>query len=259
MPRRNIRLAAAFVVLIGGCNFEEIRDEFIPQEEAEFAKRHLALYPARDFDEIFSQLNPQLVNDDTRTALEEIASNFPKEEPVDVLVVGSNTMTSPNAWSANLTFQYQFPDTYLVAVVALVKVDGRLMINGVNIQLLESSLEEINKFKPGGRGAFGYVFLILAVSIPIFIITSFVACIRTPIPKWKWAWAIFVLMGMGVMRLNWTTGEFGYSLLSWQLLGAGFVKPLYGPLILSIAAPIGASVFWARRKEWLLNAQGNET
>lgn len=256
--RGKIQWIAVLLLLIAGCDLEEMRNNMIPQDEAEFAKQHLALYQAQDFDQIIGQLNPQIIGDDTRSKLEELSGYFPDGQPIDIQIVGSHTMTSPGTWSANLTFQYQFSESFLIATVALLKRDDQLMINGINLQVLESSLEEINQFNVGGRGGLGYLFLILAVAIPIFIVGSFVECLRTPIPKRKWLWAIFVLMGVGVMRLNWTTGEFAYSMLSWQLLGAGFLKPMYGPLVLSVAAPIGAIVFWARRKEWLEKADESE-
>lgn len=243
-------LIAICLFVLAGCDNEEVLSRLIPQEEVEFAKAHLALYPLENYDEILEQLDPRIVDDETRAKLEQVAAVFPKVSPTEILTVGSHTIVSNGAWSANLTFQYEFPEQYVIAAVHLEKQGDRLVIGGVNVQPLENSLQEINAFHVNGRGVLGYVFLVLATGVPVFVVASFILCLRTPIPERKWLWAIFVLFGVGTMKLNWTTGEFAYSMLSWQLLGAAFEKYQYGPLILSVGLPFGAIVFWARRKEW---------
>ena len=246
-------------LLLTGCDQQALFDRLIPKEEAEFAKSHLALYRSGDVDAVLEQLYPQIVDDETRGKVEAVMAFFPDEEPVDIVVVGSNTQTTPNSWSAKLTFQYEFPETFMLAVVQLLKEDDKIWVSGVNVQLLEASLQEMNAFRISGRGVPGYVFLALAVGIPVLIIWAFILCMRTPIPKRKWAWGIFVLFGFGSVSVNWTTGDFGYSLLSWQLLGSGFeMAGPYAPVIISIGFPFGAIVFLNRRKEWLVKSTEQE-
>jgi hypothetical protein len=87
--------------------------------------------------------------------------------------------------------------------------------------------------------------------VPVFIVVSTIVCIRTPIPRRKWLWIIFILVGFGQFELNWTTGDARLK-LGIQLLGAAatWLGP-YAPMILSVSLPVGAAVFWMRRKKWL--------
>ncbi|MGI9262051.1 MAG: hypothetical protein ACR2QR_08445 [Woeseiaceae bacterium] len=257
MNSRKRRWPAWLVVcaasLIAACDMQEMIDDYASSEEAVFVKEHLALYPGREFDQILSQLDPSLNNDETKASLEELASYFPPGTPTNVVMVGYNWNASTNSWTGSVNYEFEYPSTYLLAFVGLTRVGDELRVTGINLQTTENSLQETNEFRFDGRGAVGYIFLVLAVIFPIICVVSFIACIRTPIPKRKWFWSIFTLLGVGVFQMNWTTGEVGFSVLSWQLLGAGFVKSgLYGPAIISIAAPFGAILFWIKRREWLM-------
>jgi hypothetical protein len=67
--------------------------------------------------------------------------------------------------------------------------------------------------------------------------------------KRKWLWLIFIALGLFQFHLNWTTGAWNLQPLSFLLLGAGFTKAApAAPLILSVAFPLGAILFLARRK-----------
>jgi hypothetical protein len=58
------------------------------------------------------------------------------------------------------------------------------------------------------------------------------------------------LLGVGKFAVNWTTGQWGFMPLSFQLFSAGAFAPLYGAWTLSISLPIGAIWFLLRRKNF---------
>jgi hypothetical protein len=94
-----------------------------------------------------------------------------------------------------------------------------------------------------------YVAFVLAVSIPIFIIVTFVACFRMRDLKHKKLWLAFVLFGVSGFALNWTTGGVAIKILSIQLLGAGFtMASQWAPLMLKVSVPLGAILFWVLRQ-----------
>lgn len=251
--RLTISLLSLFLV---SCDQEALFESFIPKEEAAYAKAHLALYQQGDIEKIIYQLNPVVVDEATPDTVQGVIELFPDDDPIEILTVGSHTVEGSSSWSANLTFQYKFSESWLLAAVSLQRVNGELLINGVNIQLIETSLQELNAFRIDGQGFLGFFVILLASVISVFCIVTFIMCLRTPIPKRKWAWAIFTLLGFGTTSFNWTTGEVGYSVFSFQLLGAGFVKAgLYGPLVISFALPIGGIVFLSRRQSWLEEAK----
>jgi hypothetical protein len=243
---------------IFGCSQEAMMERLIPKEEVEFSKKYLSLFQSRNFEEISKPLNPQLKTEKLQSQLEQVAQFFPPDPPKNIELVGSNTFKSGDKWEANITFQYEFPSSWLIASINLERIgDGDLIVNGVNVNPIRDSLTNINKFTFKGKSPIHFIFLVLVGFLPLFIIFTFITCLRTPIKKRKWLWAIFVLWGYGQFSINWTTGVGSIKPFYFQLLGAGFMSAgKYAPWILSISIPLGAILFWIRKGEM---AQKQET
>jgi hypothetical protein len=89
----------------------------------------------------------------------------------------------------------------------------------------------------------------MVIIIPLFIILSIIYCFKTPLKR-KWLWILFMLFGIISFKLNWTTGDFELQLLNIRLLGAGFSRSgTVAPWILSFAVPVGAILFWIKKRK----------
>lgn len=270
-PRRRARGAGAVMTsrllalvlvacLVPGCGFDEIPASMIPQAESAFAQSLVAQLRNRQFEEVEARLGSELRAEASRASLEKLANLFPPTEPVGVTTVGSVTQVNNGEWAAQLTYQYEYPASWLLAAVTLRRAGDDLVVTGINVQPMTSSLQEINGFSVHRQGALGYAFLSLAVLVPLFILAVFVVCLRTPIPKRKWLWAIFVLLGFSPVSLNLTTGEVGFQLFGIMLLGASVTaQGPFAPWVIAFAAPFGAAVFLARRPGWVQAAARTAT
>lgn len=249
---KNILIWLCVGFLLMSCDQQTVFDKFVPQEEVEFSKQYLTLFQSSDYEAIEKEMNPALKNEQLRTQLEQIATFFPKEKPTSIKIVGSRTLKANKFWQANLTFQYEFLNKWLLVSIVLHKENNVLLVNGINVLPLSDSLENINQFTFQNKAIGSYLIFVLAILIPIFSIFVLVLCIKTPIPKRKWLWIIFILIGFCRITVNWTTGDINIHLLSIQLLGAGFWRAsIYAPVIISISIPLGALIFMIKRKKWL--------
>src|SRR6266481_5203085 len=109
------------LLLLIGCNQQAWFDKFVPKEEAEFSKRFLALFASRDFAAIEQLLDPSLKDPEVRSKLQQVADQFPPSPPVEVEVVGAHTFNSSQRAQYDLTFQYAYPEKWLLANVVLNK------------------------------------------------------------------------------------------------------------------------------------------
>jgi hypothetical protein len=245
------------ILLLAGCDQQAWFSKFIPAEEVAYAQRFIALLSARDFASAERQLEPSLLTPIARRQLQHVAVQFPQEAQPEIQVVGAHTMRSSQGEDFNLTFQYAYPDKWLVANVVLQKRGGNLQVAGVHVNLLPDSLQNLNAFTFVGKGPRHYVFLVLAIAIPLFIVFALVACMRTPVPKRKWLWRVFIALGYVQISLNWSDGAINVTPIHFQLLGAGYVRggPM-APYILSIALPLGAILFFIRRRTWIEQRAG---
>jgi hypothetical protein len=254
LPKR-LLVGLAIVLGLLACDQKAWFDKFVPKEEAAFAEHYIALFQAHDFDAIEAGMDPKLKGPQLRAKLEQLAALFPAEQVSAIAVVGANTVTSGDATRFNLTFQYQFPTKWLLANVVLDRRAGALTVMGVSVNAIPDGLENINSFTLGHKPASDYIVLAFAILVPLFIIGSLVSCFLTPIPKRKWLWLIFILFGLGQVTVNWTTGGLNYAPVSFQLLGAGFFRVgAYAPWLVTVSIPVGAILFWLKRRRWLQSA-----
>jgi hypothetical protein len=242
----------ALFLMIQGCCQEELQEKFIPKAEVEFSKQYFTLFQNENYEALEESIDNELRSPDLRGKLQQIANLFPQEEPKKIDLVGSRTFETVDKWQANLTFQYEFSKNWLIANIVLERIsDGPLVVKGVNVNPIQDSLQNINKFTLKGKSKIHFVFLSLSVLIPLFIVITFIVCLRTPIKKRKWLWAIFILLGFAQCTINWTSGEIFYQLLSFNIFGAGFFYGnKFGPVMLKVAFPLGAIIFWFKRKKF---------
>jgi len=246
-------ILSLLAIVLFGCDQEKWMEKFTPKEEVEYSKKYLALFQSRDFEAIAAPLNPELKTDQLQSQLEQVAKFFPLDKPKNIDLVGSQTLTNGDKWQGSITFQYEFPSSWLIASINLERFgQGELIVNGINVYPIQDSLETLNKFTLKEKSPVHYLFFVLAIIIPLFILFTFVTCLRTPIKKRKWLWAIFILFGFVQFTINWTSGAINFKPISFMLFGAGyFYANKFAPLMLSVAIPVGAVIFWLKRGKFI--------
>jgi len=228
---------------------------------ADDAKEQIALeYIQRlidgDFEALVEELEPTLQTSNAVESLEKLSSYIPKEAPSTTNLVGYHyARFGDRPPRYNLTYQFGYGSKWVLANAAWDELpDGSRVIAGLSAYQMPAPLQETHAFSFKRAGVRHYLFLAGAILIPVFILTTLVACIRTKISRRKWLWIIFVLVGMAQFSFNWTTGEFDVKFLTVQLLGAGILRAsIYSPWFLMFSLPVGAIVFWFRRnmlEEW---------
>lgn len=252
MHARLIALLTLLAALLSGCDQNAVFDRLIPQEEARQAQVFVAKIAARDYAAIDEALVPALKTPDLVPRLEEMSRMLPPGPPTSVKTVGANTLMAGGVTTYEITLEYEYPDTRLLAAVAMERHDDKLQLKGINFVPRTQSLEEENRFTLDGKGPLHYLVLALAVAIPLFVLYALVLCARTRFPRRKWLWLLFVAVGLVQFHFNWSTGDWGVQPLSFLLLGSGFAKSgPYAPWIFTIALPVGAIVFLLRRPSLL--------
>lgn len=246
---QKLLLVFSALALLAGCNQQAMIEKFAPKEESAIAQRMLSELIAKNFGALDSQLDPRLKTPDTRDTFEKMANAFPSAPPKSVTLVGTETNTRNDVTTYNLTYEYEYPNAWLLANVMLQRKDGQLRIVGMHAYPEKQSLRETNAFKFSGKGFTHYFVLGLMIGIAMFVIYVLVLCFRTPIAKRKWLWLVFIALGITRFFFNWTTGELRFQLVSFAIPGVGaFAAGPYAPLILTFSIPVGAIVFLLRRR-----------
>ncbi len=225
-------------------------DTLAPKDDLEFAKKYVALLPARDFEAIEVKLDLKLKGPDLRATLEKIAAFFPKGSPIKVETVTWNSNLANSVTTETFQFQYQYPGQWLLATVVFEKHDTTIVVTGIYVAPLKQSVEASSSLSLADMTVEKYVFLILAVAIPLFILFTIVVCIRTRMSRWKWLWIAFMLVGVVQITISWATGDVTIQPLSVVLLGVGLFSSATSGAALTISVPLGAILFLVMRGRW---------
>lgn len=245
-------LSITLIILTTSCGYHEMIGNLIPKEESNFAKDYLQKIRDKDFDYVKSYLDKEIIREVSDRKISEVADYFPKGDLLSTEIVGSQVHILNSAWKGNFSFEYQFTGGWALANVVLKKVDGKISVIGFNVYQTQASQKDLNAFTLSNKTWIHYLFLAMSIIVPLFILVSTYFCARTLMQKRKWLWIIFILVGISAASINWTTGQYGIQLLSFNLLGASVMASSdYSPWIISVSIPLGAIIFWFKRKGFI--------
>ncbi len=221
-----------------------------PKDKIAIAEGYIADLQNGNLAAIRNNFDPKYLGDTLDAGMKAAASEMPRDKPKSIQIVGANVFQTTGVTTYNFTFEYEFPDRWILANVVLNVQAGKTVLEGLHIQRLRDSLEHINAFRLSGKPIASYAILAIAACIALFSIVTAVVALFSYIPSRKWLWIIFIVVGFGSLSLNWTTGAVSYSPLTVLLFGASALQQSFGPWVISFGIPLGAVMFWTRRGRW---------
>jgi hypothetical protein len=242
-------VAVLLLIALAGCDQASMMKMMTPSEDEQVARGYINLLRQNKIEQIEKDLDPSIKTANIQDMLAKMAALIPSQDPQSVKVVGARTFRSLDLYQSNITFEYQFPNQWLLANVAIQKKGGVSAIVGFHVYRIPDSLENLNRFTLSGKTTLQYVVLALAVLVPLFILSALILCVRTEIERRKGLWVLFILLGVGKLAVNWTTGQWNIMPLYVLLFGVGAFSPPYGAWTLSVSLPLGAILFFIRKRK----------
>jgi hypothetical protein len=241
-------IVSALLLLTGACSQANVLEKFASPQDQALAKSYIDQLRQHHYEDIESAMDPSLAGPSLHATLVGMANLFPKEEPTSLTLVGAQQMHISDSSTVNLTFEYGFGGKWVVTNVAVRRQGKSTTIVGFHVAPQPASLEQQNKFTLRGKSPLQYCILFLTIILPLCTLYALVICLKTKFRGRKWPWVLLILFGVGKFWVNWTTGQWGFASLSAQLFSASAIAPLYGPWTLAISLPLGAILFFLRRK-----------
>jgi hypothetical protein len=202
--------------------------------------------------DVVSLAAPETVTPDLETKLGKVADVFPEKTRGKTRLVGYRSMHLLGAKTDYvLSFETSYPDKYLLTSMSLREKDGAsLSWTGINVQPIRAPLEEINRFSFAGRSQVHYDFLAgMLVCLGVVVAAAIQWGRHRKALRHKWIWLAAILLGVGKLSLNWTTGQIMVQFINLQLLGVGVWREgASGPWLLQVALPVGAVIFLVRKR-----------
>ena len=239
----------------------EIPEKLIPKKADEFAKNYIDSLENGKTDYCFNKLDKQYQNEEAKAFFSQSYENLKDKDLISARIVNSEKRTvffKNKTTTYYLSYEYEYSDNlWIYYNFQLLQKDNDFLVQTFNIQPTDHSLSETYKFSFENKSFTHYLWFFFLILIPLFIVITLIFAIKTPLRR-KWLWIIFILLGFSSFSLNWTTGEFGFQLIRFHLLGAGIVKSgIIAPWIVSFSIPLGAILFWFKRQK-NINMVGKE-
>ena len=231
-----------------GCDRAALMKRVTPAEDETFARESVDLLRHHRLEQIESALDPGIYDPNIKDQLNRMAEMFPPEEPKSIKVVGLRTINDQGTSIHNLTLEYEYQEKWLLADVAIKRENSLPIIAAFRVTPIANSLESINSFNFVQKSPLHYIILGLAIVGPIFCVYVLVLCLRTKAQHLRWLWALFILLGVGRLGINWTTGDVVFTPLAVHIPCVSMTAiPAYGPWVVSISLPLGAILFLLKR------------
>jgi hypothetical protein len=241
-------VAVLCVAFLAGCSARSLLDRIAP-ETVQQAKTNFDYLRHHQFDQVEPALDPSISRDTLQSNLAEMAGLVPRGEPVSVKTVGAYKNCDTRAGCrTQVTLEYQFQGKWLLMQLIVHSQDDKTVITAMDVQPESASLEEVNEFTLRGKTSLQYLILAAAIGSMPVMIDALILCVRTPMARRKWLWIIIILVGVGKVVVNWTTGDADYHIFWINAPPAGLVAQPYGPWFLSACVPLGAILFFINRK-----------
>ncbi len=230
-------------------------DWLAPKKDVAQAKDYVEAVRKRDFTPVEKALAHKFVTPKLPAMLTKLAEQFPPGKPVSVRLVNYDWKSVNGQKTTRLTLEYDYPSASAVAEVMLRSRGGKTILYGLHVVPVNQSLAKANAFTFAGKSPMHYGVAVAMAIAFFFTLISVFYCMKTPIPRFKWVWVIFVLVGFVTLHFNWTTGYLSVQPISFLLCSVGFREQPMGPVIMELSIPLGAILFWFRRRRWLEAAE----
>ena len=234
-----------------GCGANIFIERYVPTDADEFIRGYIDRLRSGEIEAALAQLDPETTTEATPGALLEMAAVLGQGEILSVKLVKFRNVPSyfTGTRRSSLTYHVELSGAWLSLTTVVDRAkDGALTVYGLYVRRLPGPPAEMNTFGLAGKTPRHYLVLLFALGVHIFIIYTAVLCARTRMHK-KRRWFILVLLGSTNFIFDWTSGLWGFRLVSvWFLGGAVWRDGLDGPWIVHIAVPVGAILFHIRRR-----------
>ncbi len=229
---------------------------------------HNLMAVQNDIDGFFAKAHPDLQKKLTPEIMADVFDLIKGNEILkqDLLNASKNfhaSLGSQKVTSYRAAYEVQTDEAFHIFRYGWVDQGEGLKLVSFYVDQSETSFKEANAFGTAKKTWKHYLVIIGMIIVPLFIIFTVYACIKTPGLRRKWLWVIFILFGIHGIIFNWSSGDisntffnfdaetskFTFSIIQFNVLGIGATKAnAVAPWIFSLYFPLGAVIFWFRHR-----------
>ena len=208
-----------------------------------------------------ARFDPQFSRPQLTQTLVGLAGVIPKRAPSSVRLLAGNSIETRLGEAYLATYEYGYPDRYLIVRAGIYRPRvGPAMVNTFYIDVTPMSAVRANAFTLENRAPRQYGFLVLAVLTPLIVVIALISLAGSQRVRGKAIWMVGMVVGLGALTMNWTTGALGVRPLFVDPFGLWVLHAdtPAAPWLITVSLPLVALIYlllrlvgWPRIKRTL--------
>lgn len=163
--------------------------------------------------------------------------------------VGYYISVSYNEREHEVSKEIQIGDQYVLLTYIVEEEEGQYKISNIEMYFLENSLYNENHFSVKDMKWYHYIALLISGTLIVF--TTYTASLSfSKYDKHKWKKAIFILLGVGMLTIDWKSGQMTVFPINIGMPVSAFSKTatVLNTYII-YRFPLGAILFWFKKEK----------
>ena len=255
-PYQRVFAAILLVFTLSGC----AGDRLNATEDAELRSVFTQVRLGR-LAEAQARFDPQFSRPQLAQTLGGLAGVIPRGAPLTVRRLGADSVQTRLGQAYLATYEYGYPDRYLIVRTGIFKpVTGPAMVNTFYVDVTPMSAVRANAFRLDGKAPRQYGFLLLAIAAPLIVVIALISLAGSQRVRHKALWMVGMVIGLGALTMNWTTGALGARALFVDPFGLWVLHAdtPAAPWMITASVPLVALIYlllrlcgWPRMKRTL--------
>ncbi|MCB0699211.1 MAG: hypothetical protein H6551_03235 [Chitinophagales bacterium] len=243
------------ILLLASCSTQQLAEKYVDKEKDKYAREFIQQMIDGDTT-VLSKLDTSIINPYTRENMNYLFSLLYHKQVEEIEVIGfTKNIAGDKTGKYSVRYQYKLKNNYAFIELVSIERNNETKVYGFNVNIDKSPFNEKAKFTFKGKGVKHYLALLLAIGVVVINIVSIVYVFKTDVRR-KWLWVLLIIVLNIGFTFNWHFGNFYWNKLHFQFLGSGFKQgDINAPWDIYISIPIGAILFWLKRRKVLNKEQ----
>lgn len=253
---RSIFIAAILIVL-GGCSPSSLIEKGLTPQERGVIRGAIDDITRGDGASLAKKMPPELASR-IQPAMPRMREALPSP-PLQISLTGANGTGGQGKRELEAVYEVHGKTGWALVQASTETSAGNTLLTSIYVQRTAGDPMKLNGFSLADAGVAKYAMLAAMIAAVAVTITALLRIWRSDAFERRWLWTIGTLVGVMSLKLNWTTGQFFFQPISFQIFSAGAVKsPVYAPWVMSLALPLVAIIALFRKGKARVEAAGEE-
>lgn len=242
-------LMSILIILAGACSPSKVPESLLEPNEQSLIRGAIDDVSREDTTSLSKKIPPELSRK-IEPAFPAMNRALPKP-PLEITALNANVNLFGSDRLAEAVYQVKGRNGWALVEVAVQTSRGRTQLRALYIRPMQDEPKSMYAFRISDAGASGWAMLCAMAAAVLVTIAAIFRIWRSGYFARRWLWTLGSLVGFTTLRMNWSTSEFEFQLVSFQIFSiSAFKQPIYAPWVLGVSFPVIAliALFYRSKK-----------